>query len=205
MRVALTFDTEHPDRPGSTGRTEERMVELLAAMDVRATFFMQGRWVEAYPETASRIARAGHLVGSHSFYHAPMPLLSESGLRADLAAAQRVISLLVGVESRPWFRCPFGLGWDDARVTEALTRCGYRHVGWDVVGYDWEPERSPEAIGAHVVDQVLARASDAVVLLHAWPEQTLEALPDLIGRLRVCGAEFVGVDELDRVPVAAEV
>ena len=51
---------------------------------VSATFFAQGRWVEAYPATAGRIAPAGHLVGSHSFYHARMPLFSDPGFDEDV-------------------------------------------------------------------------------------------------------------------------
>ena len=55
MRVALTFDAEHPDRPNCAPGVPEALVELLGDRGVRATFFLQGRWVEAYPETARRI------------------------------------------------------------------------------------------------------------------------------------------------------
>ncbi len=139
LRVALTFDAEHPDRPSEAGVTE-RLLETLASAGVRATFFVQGRWAEAYPATARAIATAGHLVGNHSHYHARMPLLTDAGLAEDIAEAGRIILDSTGVDPRPWFRCPFGAGWDDPRVLAAATSDGYRHVGWDVAAEDWEPD-----------------------------------------------------------------
>ena len=53
FRVALTFDAEHPDRPSAPG-VQERLLDSLRRLEVRATFFVQGRWAEAYPLTARR-------------------------------------------------------------------------------------------------------------------------------------------------------
>ncbi len=50
MRVALTFDAEHPDRPTVSG-VEEQLLDVLDDLEVRATFFVQGRWAEAFPST----------------------------------------------------------------------------------------------------------------------------------------------------------
>jgi peptidoglycan-N-acetylglucosamine deacetylase len=199
MRVALTFDAEHPDRPGCAPGVAGAMVDVLEERGVRATFFMQGRWVEAYPEIARRIVRAGHLIGNHSHYHTRMPLLSEAGLAADIAEAERVITEL-GANPKPWFRCPWGDGWSDPAMLELLTRMGYRHVGWDVVPRDWEGSQAE--IEDAVVGGVLNRDGESVVILHAWPEQTLRALPAIIDRLEAAGATFVAIDELAHVPAA---
>src|SRR5207245_2530366 len=115
FRVALTFDAEHPDRPSTTG-IQEKLIDELARSGIRATFFVQGRWAEAYPETARQLAPAGHLIGSHSFYHARMPLFNDEGFDTDVRDAQTAIEDILGVDPRPWFRCPFGTGADDPRV-----------------------------------------------------------------------------------------
>src|SRR6266571_4142693 len=179
MRVALTFDAEHPDRPRCAPEVPAAIAGVLRAKGARATFFLQGRWVEAYPGLASRIAEDGHVIGNHSFFHARMPLLTDERLRFDVCEAERVIAEATGVDPRPWFRGPFGAGWDDARVLEVLRGLGYRQVGWDVVAHDWEPDRTPEAIERAAVDGTLSRDGEVVLLLHAWPEQTLEALPSI--------------------------
>jgi len=195
FRVALTFDAEHPDRRSSPG-VQERILELLDRLDVRATFFVQGRWAEAYPETARRISAGGHLVGNHSHYHARMPHLSDDGLAFDLRTAEEAIVDATGVDPKPWFRGPFGAGADDPRVLAAVAAAGYRHVGWTAEGYDFEPDPPVEELERLTVDGVMQRPDDAIVLLHTWPYRTEQALPAIVGRLRESGAALVGVDEL---------
>jgi len=203
LRVALTFDAEHPDRPHRPGVTEG-LLDVLEARSVRSTWFLQGRWVEAHPELARRVATDGHLVGNHSFYHARLPLLGADGIRTDVRSAERVIQQIVGVDPRPWFRCPFAAGSDDRRVLAILDELGYRDIGQDVVLDDWEPHRTGEAIAADVLRLVPAAGNPAVVLFHAWPPGTLDALPVLIDGLRDRGATFVRIDELDRFPAPVE-
>ena len=197
FRVALTFDAEHPDRPTQPGVAESILTSLERAA-VRATFFVQGRWAEAYPETARRIGPAGHLIGNHSHYHARMPLFSPAGFETDVRAAETVISDVLGVDPRPWFRCPFGAGDDDRQIAAALSGLGYRHVGWDVVPFDWE--RPADVVEASVVDGAIAGGDGTVVLLHTWPASTGAALPAILQRLTDAGATFVRVDELERLP-----
>jgi peptidoglycan/xylan/chitin deacetylase (PgdA/CDA1 family) len=201
FRVALTIDTEHPDRPTDVGVTE-RLIETLAREGVIATFFLQGRWAEAYPDVARSIATAGHLIGNHSHYHARMPLLSDEGLVEDIADAGLAIEAATAADPRPWFRCPFGAGSTDPRVQAAVTASGYRHVGWHVGVEDWDPARGAAVIEEDLVAGTLAHGDGTVILVHAWPRQTLEALPGTLGRLREAGATFVRIDRLDEVPAA---
>ena len=198
FRVALTFDAEHPSRRQCPPGVAERILETLEAQAVRATFFLQGRWVTAYPGVARAIAAAGHLVGNHSHSHAPMPELTASGLATDVAEAEASIRRITGADPRPWFRCPFGAGFDDPRVLEALSARGYRNIHWDVDAADWDDERQAEEVTTQIVDRSLARGDGTVVLLHTWPAPTGVALPDIIRRLRAAGARFVTLVDLDR-------
>jgi peptidoglycan-N-acetylglucosamine deacetylase len=195
FRVALTFDAEHPDRPHQVGATE-RVLDRLEVEQVAATFFIQGRWAEAYPSLARSIAERGHLIGNHSFYHARMPLLSAAGLRADVRAAERVIVATTGVDPRPWFRCPFKVGYDDAGVQTGIQRLGYREVTWDVEGYDWRPSTRARGMARQMTRDAVARGDGAVLLLHPWTRATERGLAPLIDGLRETGATFVKVDEL---------
>ena len=199
FRVALTFDIEHPDRPARRGN-DERLIEAVAAAGVWATFFLQGRWAEAWPDLARRIVADGHLIGSHSHFHARMTLFSDAGLAEDVRAAETAIRENAGVDPRPWFRCPFGDGTDDPDLLQRVEAHGYRHVGWHVAAEDWDPSRTAGQVEEAIVSGVLAHGDGAVVLLHSWPNQTLEALPGIVGRLREAGARFVRIDELAALP-----
>ena len=193
FRVALTFDAEHPDRPHRSGATE-RVLDQLDAERVLATFFLQGRWAEAYPDMARSVAERGHGIGNHSFYHARMPLLSARGLASDVRAAERAIVAATGVDPRPWFRCPFGAGHADARVLRGLTRLGYREVGWDVEGFDWRPGRRAGSMVRAMLAETIARGDGAILLLHPWTIAADRGLVPLVDGLRDAGATFVGVD-----------
>jgi peptidoglycan/xylan/chitin deacetylase (PgdA/CDA1 family) len=199
IRVTLTFDAEQPDRPAPAGNAVA-LLEALNRRGVRATFFVQGRWAEAHPDTARAIATGGHLVGHHSHYHAKLPLLTDAGIAEDVRDGAAAIVAATGIDPAPWFRCPFGAGADDPRVLTALAAAGYRHVGWHVAADDWEPARSAGDVAAAIVDGVTAHGDGAVVLLHTWPSATLEAIDSILDRLGALGADLCTVDQLPVVP-----
>jgi peptidoglycan-N-acetylglucosamine deacetylase len=194
-RIALTIDTEHPDHPAAPGNLE-RQLEQLAERGARATFFVQGRWAASNPALARRIAADGHLIGNHSKSHAPMGMLTDEGIASSLREAEQMIEESSGVSPRPWFRCPYGDGANDARVLGAIERAGYRHVGWDIDTTDWEPGRTPADMIVTVLDGLRMHGDGAVVLMHSWPDVTAAVIGDLVDHLRQEGADLVGVDEV---------
>jgi peptidoglycan/xylan/chitin deacetylase (PgdA/CDA1 family) len=195
FRVALTFDAEHPDRPHRAG-TPVALLDELEGADVRATFFLQGRWVESEPILARRICDAGHLVGSHCHYHVRMNLLSSAGFAADVRAAETAIATRLHVSPRPWLRFPFGAGADDVGLVDRLARLGYRHVGWHVEPKEWRTASSAPGVTRAIVDGALAHGDGAIVLLHTWPRAVPRAVRQAIAELRSAGAEFVRLDRL---------
>jgi peptidoglycan/xylan/chitin deacetylase (PgdA/CDA1 family) len=195
FRVALTFDAEHPDRPHPADPS--LVLEELAGLDVTATFFLQGRWVESEPRLARRIRDAGHLIGSHSHYHARMPLFDDAGFEADVRAAESVIRRTLHVDARPWFRLPFGAGGTRADLVDRLAALGYRHVGWDVEPKEWRTRATIEDVATTIHRGARERGDGAIVLLHTWPRTVAGALRRAIPQLLSAGAMFVRIDQLD--------
>jgi peptidoglycan/xylan/chitin deacetylase (PgdA/CDA1 family) len=198
FRAALTFDAEHPDRASTYG-AQERVLDVLDKLGVKATFFMQGRWAEAYPDTAARIAKAGHLIGNHSHYHARLPQLNSPGLAWDIKTAEQNIIDITGVDPKPWFRNPFGAGSSDARVLREIAKAGYVHVGWSVEAEDWEPDPPVRELIDTIVEGLLSARDESVALLHTWPKRVEKALPEIVKRARDAGANFVRIDQLENV------
>jgi peptidoglycan-N-acetylglucosamine deacetylase len=131
-----------------------------------------------------------------------MPMLSDEGFRADVADAQVAVIQATGVDPRPWFRCPFGEGYEDPRVLAELDGLGYRSIHWHIEVEDWEPSRTPDEIARDVLAGIDDHGDGAIVLLHTWPEGTAEALPRIVDGLRDRHAEPVRIDELSEVRFA---
>ncbi len=60
---ALTYD-DGPNDPYT-----QQLLDVLARHDIRATFFLIGRFVRQRPDIARAIRAAGHLVGNHTMTH----------------------------------------------------------------------------------------------------------------------------------------
>jgi peptidoglycan-N-acetylglucosamine deacetylase len=184
--VHLTFDAEHPDRPHYRADGTEAVLDVLAATAALATFFLQGRWASANPATARRIVQEGHSIGSHSNTHVDMTKLSARGLATEVKEAEERIREATGADPKPFFRCPYGEGHDDARVVETLAALSYRLIGWHVDPQDWNDElTSVDVVTALQAGLALTSESSPIVLLHTWPawtsavvKQVVEEYPD---------------------------
>ena len=199
IRVALTFDAEHADRPDAVGI--EKLVEVLSAAGTRATFFLQGRWVEAAPSVARSVVAGGHVIGSHGYYHGRMSHLTDEGIADDIQRAEEAVRQACGVDPRPWFRCPFGDGASDGRVLARLDEAGYRHVGWHVDSEDWAEGATAEELERRVREGIAGVGDGAVVLFHGWPAATPVTVERLLASAAEDGVGYVGIDELAVTPV----
>lgn len=100
-RVAITFDD------GPTADYTEPVLALLAAHDVRATFFVTGREVEENPDEARAIVDAGHELGNHSWSHPDMTLLGPARIAREIERTDEAIRA-AGHQGEIFFRPPFG-------------------------------------------------------------------------------------------------
>ena len=193
-QIALTYD-DGPNDPHTL-----KLLEVLAKHNVRATFFMIGRYVRQRPEIARAVAQAGHVIGNHTFTHPLLIFESEVQIRTQLLDCHQVLIETIGKPSN-LFRPPFG-GRRPATIRIAR-ELGYQTVMWNVTGYDWK------ASSAAVIEKNVAQQMQGgdVILLHdgshramgADRAQTVSATDNLIRRYRDQGYEFVTVDEMRAV------
>lgn len=181
--VALTFD----DGPGEyTGK----LLDLLRARGVRATFFVLGQMVAADHgwRTLRRIASQGHEIGNHSWSHAQLTSLSEHGIRRELSDTERLVRTLTGIRMT-MMRPPFGA--TGHRVAAEARRAGLAQILWSLDTLDWQDRNSA------LVTKRAARADPGdIVLMHDIHRTTVTAVPKLLDRLEKKGYTFVTVSEL---------
>jgi peptidoglycan/xylan/chitin deacetylase (PgdA/CDA1 family) len=201
MLVAVTVDVEDPDQ--HRHESADAVTAILAALGqsgIRATFFVQGRWLAANPALASTMAADGHLIGNHSYFHADTRLLTAKGLREDVTRGHKEIEDALGIDARPWYRLPYGAGSESRAIRRRLRRLGYQHVGWDVDVKDFALS-DPDTLVPKVADALAQRerlgATHSIVLLHSWTAVTSRSMPDLC-RFLVEGCQ--GTVTVDQVP-----
>ena len=187
--VALTFD----DGPSED---TERILAVLRAYNLKATFFMLGRQVELFPETARRVVAEGHEIGNHSYSHPIYLFRGAVATRLQLERAQAIIAEVTGTQ--PGLARPPG-GVRTPAYFAAAKSLGLRTVQWDVAGFDWKQRTSAE-----IANSVLREASaGSIILLHDADSAlkrdrsaTVAALPAIIEGLQSRGLNMVPLAQL---------
>jgi peptidoglycan/xylan/chitin deacetylase (PgdA/CDA1 family) len=194
--IALTYDD------GPNDIATERLLEVLARHEVRATFFLIGRYVRQRPQIARAIASAGHLIGNHTMTHPWLAWQSAARIREELTGCNAALEDALGLPIR-FFRPPHG-----ARrpiVLRTARELGLTPVQWNIMPKDWKPIGAQEIVARTVQgitrNQRLNRASN--ILLHDGGDQslgqprlpTVEATDALIRRYtQQSKTKFVTVD-----------
>ncbi len=165
--LALTFDGS------SVGNTADDILDTLISRNVKATFFVTGQFIRAFPETVKRIAAEGHETGNHTFSHPHLttwaqdrthtthPAMTGLVLCRELTRTDSVYVAVTGNHMKRIWRAPYG---EKNRTVCAWARqCGYLHIGWrqgkswrqGLDSNDWIPDE--ETPGFHTPEEVLEK------------------------------------------------
>lgn len=219
-KIVLTFD-DGPD-PNWT----PKILDILKAENIKATFFIVGQNGQANPGLIKRIYAEGHEIGNHSFTHPNLGEVPRRITDLEVNATQRLIESLTGHSTR-LFRAPyFGDAEprtpDEIEPTIQAQDLGYISVGLHLDPDDWKlknDDGTPHTAD-QMVEEVIKQAAiktpeerGEVVLMHdsgGDRSATIEALPKIIHELRAQGYEFTTIADLanmtpeDVMPVVPE-
>jgi peptidoglycan-N-acetylglucosamine deacetylase len=200
--VALTFD-DGPD-PEFT----PRILEVLAARRVRATFNMMGWNCHSHPDLVRRVVAAGHDIGNHSWSHLDLAQVDPTTARHELSSGREVIERVSGRELT-FFRPPRG----------ELTGVALRYAAeeqqsillWTMNG-GLAGNRTPRSIRAEVARRVrpgfivnfhdgigrgtFDRRAPFARALAARRHLEIEALPGVLDDAAAHGLTFATISEL---------
>jgi peptidoglycan/xylan/chitin deacetylase (PgdA/CDA1 family) len=199
--VGITFNSVHVDGPfiamtfddGPSATLTPKLLDLLAAHHIKATFFVIGENVAEHPEIVARAAREGHEIGNHSWSHPNFGKMSDEGVRNQLQRTDDAIKSASG--SRPTLmRPPYGS--ITARQKHWIRNdFGYRVILWDVDPLDWK-RPGPAVVRNRILKET---RPGSIVLSHDIHPGTIEAMPSTLDELESKGFKFVTVSELIRM------
>jgi peptidoglycan-N-acetylglucosamine deacetylase len=215
--IALTFDLCETE--SLIAGYDGRIVDVLRAHNVKATFFAGGKWMETHPERAEQLLGDPLFeIGSHSWRHLDPLRATQQQLGEELSLTEAAYGrarqgLVIGPYCPNGFTLPpermrlfrFPYGRCNAQNLTQVADAGFVSIQWDVVTGDPDPNRSAKAIAATILTNA---HPGAIVVAHAngRGRHTAEALETVIPKLKAEGYSFVTVSELIAAgkPVIAE-
>jgi peptidoglycan-N-acetylglucosamine deacetylase len=179
--VALTFD----DGPGVYTHFA---IRKLRQYHLRATFFLVGKEIYAWPGWAQR-EKPYAAFGDHTMTHPFLPALSRSEMVHEIADAQALIERTVG-EPVVLFRPPYE-GRSPA-IDHEVRSLGMLQVLWTV--------DSQDSLGANYAgiekNVVAGLQPGSIILMHENRGQTIRAMPTIFAALARRHLEAVTVPQL---------
>ncbi|MCV9900747.1 LysM peptidoglycan-binding domain-containing protein [Exiguobacterium sp. N5] len=185
--VALTFDD------GADGANTNKILDILAKNNVKATFFLTGSGANNHPQYIKNIAAKGHQLGNHSYTHPDFTKLTATQMKSELDRTEALIKSLTGKTTKPIFRAPFGAV--NSTVLSGVGASGYGYtIQWNIDTVDWKGLTASQ-INTKVQTNI---KPGSIVLMHtgAGAPGTPLALPTMISQLKAKGYKFVTISQL---------
>lgn len=177
--VALTFD----DGPGPYTKS---IVNCLKKNDGRATFFVQGQYVDSYKSAVKEAYKIGCEIGNHSYDHSNLANLSKAGIKQQMQKTDKKVKKITG-KNTTVMRPPYG-----SISSSVKSAVGKPLILWSIDTLDWKTRSKSKTVSA-VMNNV--KAGD-IILMHDIHKPTKEAALTLIPKLRKKGYQLVTVSEL---------
>ncbi|HRG07788.1 MAG TPA: polysaccharide deacetylase family protein, partial [Cyclobacteriaceae bacterium] len=183
-KIALTFDD------GPLPNQTERILNVLAQYQIKASFFCIGQRVAQHPHVLKQVHEQGHLIGNHTFHHSPvMGFSSLKHVVSELEKTNTQIEQVIGKQPL-FFRPPYGV--TNPTIAEAIGQGKYQLIGWSIRSFD-TIIRDQYKLYKRITRSL--KGGD-IVLLHDYSEITIQVLPRLIQYAHQNGLVFVRLDEL---------
>ncbi|RFU61575.1 polysaccharide deacetylase family protein [Peribacillus glennii] len=165
------------------------MLSTLKENDVKATFFLEGRWAKNNPDLVKMIEEGGHEIGNHSYSHPNMQTLSSQASTNELQKTNAVIEAVTNNKVKAkWFAPPSGSYRDETvNIADSM---GMGTIMWSVDTIDWQ-KPTPDVLTSRVLSKL---HPGAFVLMHPT-DSTAQSLETLIKQIKRKNLHIVTVTE----------
>jgi len=113
--------------PSRVEANTDRVLDLLARNEVRATFFVLGWVADRHPALARRIADAGHEVGSHGWSHQLVYEQDPATFRDETVRSKKLLEDQSGTEVSSYRAASFSIGRANLWALDVLAEAGFAY------------------------------------------------------------------------------
>ena len=178
--IAFTFD----DGPSETNTNY--LLDNLDKYDAKVTFFVLGSRVNSNKETIKRAYLEGNAIGSHTYNHRNLNLLSDVALMNEVKKTNEAIKEVIGT-SPTLLRPPYG-----NLTAHGKELANMSIVLWNIDPLDWKYKDKNR-----VAQEIIEHAHDgAIVLVHDIYKSSVEGALLAMEELQKQGYAFVTINEM---------
>ncbi len=195
----LTFDD------GPTTSVTPKVLDILAVEQVKATFFVIGKSVEAHPEIVKRAYEEGHYIANHSYSHNNAILYkSKESFLHEIQLTDTAIAKALEIDSYHSYLFRFPNGFmaplyqkEKKEAISLLSDKNYTYLDWNALTQDSVKKYSPSQLLANL-KQSCQNKGTLVVLMHDTKDvnDSSLVLKDCISYLKEQGYEFRNLSSL---------
>lgn len=166
----------------------DKILDILLRENIKATFFIGGKWASENEDRLKLIASQGHEIGSHSYNHEHFEKLSYvQSVNAIKKAADTIYSICGTAPML--FAPPYG-EFNDTTL-RAANDLGCKTIMWSVDTIDWRGDGVSAILG-----RIKKNCHNGAIILTHPTADTVTALPEIIAFVRQSGREFITVGEM---------
>ncbi len=182
-KIAITFD----DGPNEMTIS---VLEVLKRYNAKATFFCVGKNIETYPDILKNIINEGHVIGNHTYSHAPFfDFYNKEQVIAELEKTDNLIASVLGQQTT-LFRPPYGV--TNPSIRKALAVTNHKTIGWNIRSLDGIIKNEK-----FLINRIIKRIKPGgIVLLHDTSMVTVNVLEQLLSFLEKNNYSVVPLEEL---------
>jgi peptidoglycan-N-acetylglucosamine deacetylase len=152
------------------------ILDTLKKHNVKATFFIEGKWAKENVDYVKMIQEQGHTIGNHAYNHPDMSRLSHNQILKQIQDTNEVIHAITG-KTPKWFAPPSGSFSDE--VVNVAENMNMYTILWTVDTIDWK-NPTVNVMMNRVMEKI---HPGATILMHPTPS-IVKALPTLITSIK---------------------
>lgn len=164
------------------------ILKVLKEENVKATFFIEGKWAKENSSLVKMIDEQGHLIGNHAYNHPNMKHLTREGNSDQMIQTNDIIEAIIG-KTPKWFAPPSGSFTDE--VVEIADHLNMETILWTVDTIDW---KKPSV--SVMINRVITNVHPGATILMHPTLPVAKGLKQMVDELKAEGYKIGTIETL---------
>ncbi|WP_240375360.1 polysaccharide deacetylase family protein [Bacillus piscicola] len=153
-----------------------KMLKILREEKVKATFFLEGKWVQKNPKLANMILEEGHEVGNHAYSHPDMSTISKGRITQEIKQTNETIEAVLSV--KPTLFAPPSGSYNE-EVVRIADRMNMTTILWTIDTIDW---KDPDPY--QMADRTASKVENGSLILMHPTDSAVTGLKSMIQQIK---------------------